>query len=482
MPHTRPVPTLTQQRLLILGLAGALVVGLLAHAAMSPAPSRQLDASIEKLDSTAKVVRRLSQDLPNDELARARERVAQAIAAVARARAQVQGAAAETEEPLGGPLQRLSAAAAALQEIGDLPLAEPRATVLAAQSTLDQAYMALLEKRRSLADLRAQRRSFWGRLQRDVLGLAGWLGATGTLLSIAVAIVLFMTPPGHLLRPLSAVSWRLRGLTVAGVRVDFDAEVIRSDKTEIEYALNVITTQYRTHYHAAARKHRVQEALGLVVRDFVHEIQAKGVDEAGRLAIDPANTGNFRATLHVPFYIDRHEIIQIAEYVDPKGKTTGASHSAGRVFSQRFGIIGRACRESLTDRPGMPRYDPHVPNPRALEREYGMTKDEAARAGKQRHTFFATPIRDRSGGLLGIFYVDMEPEYGLGGVAEPSAHEKPNDPEDPTSIDHGANVFYAERLSEALAGTQSYNNLVATLGRVRDEVGWDANQIIRPTP
>ena len=482
MSRQRPVPTLSQQRRLLLWLAIALVLGLVTHACLSPAAPRQLDEAVEQLDSTAAVVRRLSQDLPIAQIGRARQRIEKAIAAVSNARAQVQTTDGQTEAERRRPVERLSAAADALEKIGRDPMADPRASVLATQSTLDRAYTALLEQRRTLADQRAERRSFWGRLQRDVLGLAAWLGPSGTLLSIAVAIVLFMTPPGHLLRPLSGVSWRLRGLNVAGFRVDFDAEAIRSDKTEIEYALNVIATQYRTHYHAAARKHQVQHAVGLVARHFVHEIEREQVDETGEFNRDRVEQAKFRATVHVPFYIDRHEVIQLAEYVDATGNLIDSVSRVGRVFSQRFGIIGRACRESPTSLPGMPRYDPYVPDPRALEREYGMTKGEAnaKEAGGQRVTFFATPIRDQAGDILGIFYVDMKQDYGLGWVKRPNDHETAENSLEPTSIDHGANIHYAKRLTDALIGVQSYRNLAVKLEQVRDDVGWDENQVIRP--
>jgi hypothetical protein len=125
--------------------------------------------------------------------------------------------------------------------------------------------------------------------------------------------------------------------------------------------------------------------------------------------VRPAARSGFRATIHIPDMLDPQSLYQLVDYIhvnEPKGPI-GAR---GRRHSIRFGIIGRAWRLGQSD------YDPQVSTVvDELVEKWGMTRDEAERAGRGRQSFAVILLRDTTGSCPGLIFIDSQ-ESGLFGA------------------------------------------------------------------
>jgi hypothetical protein len=111
----------------------------------------------------------------------------------------------------------------------------------------------------------------------------------------------------------------------------------------------------------------------------------------------------FRCTVHVPDVLFAETLYQLLDYY-PRGG------GRGRIFSTRFGIIGRVWRlgQSLTEGKVPQSAD-------ELIRTWGMTRREADAAGEGRQSFSAVVLTAEST-PVGIFYMDSEEQAAFAGV------------------------------------------------------------------
>jgi hypothetical protein len=124
---------------------------------------------------------------------------------------------------------------------------------------------------------------------------------------------------------------------------------------------------------------------------------------------DPLDALRVRATIHVPDPLLQDALTQ---YLDYYGDAKGGH---GRVFTTRFGIIGRAWRLREDQIEGDVSRDEKV-----LVANWSMTPEETRTgAGKGRQSFMAL-ILEHEGISVGIFYMDavLEKAFNVTGLAE----------------------------------------------------------------
>ena len=110
----------------------------------------------------------------------------------------------------------------------------------------------------------------------------------------------------------------------------------------------------------------------------------------------------FRCTVHVPDAVFADTLYQLIDYY-PRGG------GAGRVWSIRYGIMGRAWRLDETQ------IEASVPSEELqLIERWGMTREEAAAAGQGRQSFAAIVLKDEERNSVGLFYMDAKDEMVFG--------------------------------------------------------------------
>lgn len=124
----------------------------------------------------------------------------------------------------------------------------------------------------------------------------------------------------------------------------------------------------------------------------------------------------FRATVHVEDALVRNALYQLVDYW-PSGK------GAGRRFSVRFGILGRAWRLGYSlyasdvpvseDRGGRQRMK-DVDGEKALIEQWGMTRAQARTAATGQRSFVCIVLHDE-GQRVGILYMDAQPARAFDG-------------------------------------------------------------------
>jgi len=118
--------------------------------------------------------------------------------------------------------------------------------------------------------------------------------------------------------------------------------------------------------------------------------------------IDSGDKLEFRCTIHIPDILFAETLYQLLDYY-PKGG------GRGRIWSTRFGIIGRVWRLGKSETLG------NVPTREgALIGEWGMTREEASAAALGRRFFSCVVLRDEEDIALGIFYLDAAKENAFG--------------------------------------------------------------------
>jgi hypothetical protein len=155
--------------------------------------------------------------------------------------------------------------------------------------------------------------------------------------------------------------------------------------------------------------------------------------------VRPLAKVGFRSTIHIEDVFQPETLYQLVEYVYVS-EAPGPPKTRGRRNSIRFGIIGRAWRLGRSE------YDPTVTTEvDELVRVWGMTREEAVRAGWGRRSFAVILLRDATGGYSGAIFIDAE-EAGLFGA---------------TSIGD------LERgINQAAAGANGLSNCIAEVRRV----------------
>lgn len=211
-----------------------------------------------------------------------------------------------------------------------------------------------------------------------------WLGDLVRSLFPWPAVVLFalLFPPVRRMFVAAAESVQgLRGFKVAGIEFTLDpgnARELRAKSTA------VVLGDYERKANELVARYKIWPHFQRVVEKV----------------IKPAAHGGFRATLHIQDILDQQSLYQLVDYIHA-GEQQGPVGTHGRRNSIRFGIIGRAWRLGRSD------YDPQVSTDTdQLIEKWGMTRDEAARAGRGRQSFAVILLHDSTGSCPGLIFID----------------------------------------------------------------------------
>lgn len=131
-----------------------------------------------------------------------------------------------------------------------------------------------------------------------------------------------------------------------------------------------------------------------------------------RAGSDNLHEGRLRATIHrvVPGQGGVEEVEQLLPYIG------GTGSSAGRTFSVRSGIIGKAVRERSVFAASRvsSEYEAFLSE---LVRDWSYTMDDARKLSPDRRSWMAVPIPVEGGPVVAVVYLDSsEPEFFSGEV------------------------------------------------------------------
>jgi hypothetical protein len=207
-----------------------------------------------------------------------------------------------------------------------------------------------------------------------------FLGAIAWPLVALIAIFAALTDRGRrLLRPIMK---RVRKISGAGFALELSPEAAAATKAEVEGTIQDFALSLRDEFERLAYAHHVRDHLAATMKELL----------AGHEAPDSR-----RATVHLRDALYRDGLYQLVDYWPAGG-------GADRRFSKRFGMLGRAWRleDSL--------YKPKVPvDIQELIEDWGMTREQAERVGRERQSFFCGVLRDEDA-LVGVFYMDAKEE------------------------------------------------------------------------
>lgn len=225
---------------------------------------------------------------------------------------------------------------------------------------------------------------------RFVAAIAWPLVALVALASLVLALRAYGIPDS-----IRDVARRLKRVKVLQVEVELGEAVSKQAKETFEDAFK----SYRT----------------LVQSTMDHAVRKHGIDDKFRVAVDEIRTlaevsttqdnaaCDYRYTLYVRDLLFDDGLYQLVDYFP---QSTGR----GRAFSTRFGIIGRAWRseESLSQNVDS--------DPRKLVSEWGMTRQQALRAGSGRRSFAAIIVKDTGSIPRGLIFMDAKTENAFAPV------------------------------------------------------------------
>lgn len=183
----------------------------------------------------------------------------------------------------------------------------------------------------------------------------------------------------RLLRPIFR---RLRKISGGGFALELSPEIAVATKADVEGTIRAFSGPLGEQFEILAYAKKIRAVLETVVNTLhPKEECGPGCDH--------------RATVYVSDALYRDALYQLVDYW-PIGS------GAGRRFSQRFGILGRAWRLETTI------YESEIPahEPEALIASWGMNREQAEVAGRGRQSFFCGVLKDDTGVMVGVVYMD----------------------------------------------------------------------------
>jgi hypothetical protein len=185
----------------------------------------------------------------------------------------------------------------------------------------------------------------------------------------------------------------------------FSAKFKLSDevKASLEETFAKYRKQVKEQYDQSVKKKSLDEKLKQLL-DSQSTIMT-AVD-AARKAITPNRPAlqDHRCTIHVPDLLFAETFYQLLDYLPRQADEV----TRGRTWSYRFGFIGRVWRSEASDLQGTV-----STNINELINNWGMTKEEAAAAGKGRKSFLGVLLRHNEV-PVGLFYMDSKEENAFG--------------------------------------------------------------------
>lgn len=221
-----------------------------------------------------------------------------------------------------------------------------------------------------------------------------WLGGIlGKMVPWPLLILIFVFHPAlkggltEIFGALVDLIGNLRQIKAAGLQISADPASARQIAGT---SAAIVENDFRSRADKAAGKGDVWKKFGSIIDEII-------VPELERL--HPGVEIPFRSTIHIRDAVYDETTYQLTEYLfRPPEKRP---ESRGRRLSLRFGIVGRAWRLACSD------YDPDVStDPAELVKQWGMTYDEAQRAGRGRKSFIVFLIRTTENYEAGALFID----------------------------------------------------------------------------
>ena len=236
-----------------------------------------------------------------------------------------------------------------------------------------------------------------------------WIVALFSLITwptVALAALLFVARSSHFQAVSSNLLRRTNKLKLWDVEVELSAESAKQ--------LNASASETFEAYRAQANRELIRLArrydVALNLRQFLRADLPLALPGGTAYTI-PFRSATVRATLYIEDILFRDALWQVVDYVPNDGKPT-----SGRVFSQRFGIIGRAWRMGV-----------HLAEDAAahsesdMVRDWGMTYSEVQIGSRRRPSYMCLVLREknaaggwRDGAPIALFYVDTDRSGAFG--------------------------------------------------------------------
>jgi hypothetical protein len=247
--------------------------------------------------------------------------------------------------------------------------------------------------------------------------------------AVGLLALLFLAFSRRFHRVLARLTQRVRRVTVFGVELELTEKAAAEFREVTQEGFQDYRRLIKTEFEREVNAHLLDQRVRRVAE--THAVPLIKEFAEGRRP-------SFRCTVHVPDILFRESFYQLVDYY-PRRR----GGRAGRTFSARFGIVGKAWRSE------QPQVEASIPTERQdLIRDWGMTADEAAEAGEGRQSFAAIVLRDEEDTAVGIFYLDAEEEGVFGS-------------------DEGAKTRFANTLGNACRTTgltRAVGELVKKLG------------------
>lgn len=222
---------------------------------------------------------------------------------------------------------------------------------------------------------------------------------------IVAGVILYLGMSRVAAARLASIFGRFRSLKLLGAEVAFSEEGARRLASDAEHVFDEFRRQADLEFQRQARRQDLRRKLELVFQSYSPDI---GDDDKLRTC---AGRPGFRCAIHVPDILFTDTLYQLLDYY-PKQDRGGA----GRRFSTRFGIIGRAWR--LNEHQGE---EAAAHSKEALIREWGMTDEEAESHSRQRPAYVCAVLQDQKGLPLGVLFVDSTERAAFGGRDQAAA-------------------------------------------------------------
>jgi hypothetical protein len=217
----------------------------------------------------------------------------------------------------------------------------------------------------------------------------------------------------------------------------FEAELVLSDeaKTMAEGTFENYRKQAIENYDLFVQRKMLTGKFENVVSDIIGVIKNK-TGKAPK---------QYRCTLYVPDLVFADTLYQLLDYI-PSGA------GRGRIFSIRYGIVGRVWRSRTSDIekfiliPGK-----GVVDQNELVRAWGMSRREAQTAAEGRPSFLCVMLSNAEGDPVGLFYMDSKDETAFQISPDENLGEMPGKIATNEMLDEITTKFSERKIIEILA-------------------------------
>ncbi|HZT58789.1 MAG TPA: hypothetical protein VFA21_09215 [Pyrinomonadaceae bacterium] len=161
-------------------------------------------------------------------------------------------------------------------------------------------------------------------------------------------------------------------------------------KSQTESTFEKFRAAAKAKYDAWVEKRDIEQKMSRVVSEVLGYLKNNGKELA-----------EYRSTLHVPDIVFVDTLYQLFNYLPAR------NIGGGRIFSVRFGLIGKVYRTQKPETQGeVPKASNGTVDKQKLVQEWGMTEYEADKAALDRPSFLCVPLLDDDQDRVGLFYMD----------------------------------------------------------------------------